>query len=240
MTLPESLFAPWETFYVIVGSSGGALTGLLFVVVALAADRSTPATERGLSAFTTPSIFHFVVVMAIAALVTMPRRGLGSLSVLLGLCALVGGAITVTAVRRIMTVRTVQAGGRGLAVPRHRSGPLLRRPARRRNRVARGDGARVVSHRIGDVGAALGRHPQRVGRGPVQRDQHAAPRGRAAAAITPRRSPRNRHGFARDRSKIRTTAPNESAAPRVVISASSRFVTPARRVVSAWAAVNNS
>jgi len=103
MTLPESLFAPWETFYVIVGSSGGALTGLLFVVVALVADRNTPSTERGLSAFTTPSIFHFVFVMAIAALVTMPRRGLASLSVLLGLCAVVGGTVTVTAVRRIMT-----------------------------------------------------------------------------------------------------------------------------------------
>jgi hypothetical protein len=103
MTLPESLFAPWETFYVIVGSSGGALTGLLFVVVALAADRSTPATERGLGAFTTPSIFHFVFVMAIAALVTMPRRGLASLSVLLGLCAVIGATVTVAAVRRIMT-----------------------------------------------------------------------------------------------------------------------------------------
>ncbi len=103
MTLPESLFAPWETFYVIVGSSGGALTGLLFVVVALVADKRTPATDRGLSAFTTPSIFHFVLVMAIAALVTMPRHGLASLSVLLGVCAAVGATVTVTAVRRIMT-----------------------------------------------------------------------------------------------------------------------------------------
>ena len=92
MTLPESLFAPWETFYVIVGSSGGALTGLLFVVVALVADKRTPATDRGLSAFTTPSIFHFVLVMAIAALVTMPRHGLMSLSVLLGGCAAVGAS----------------------------------------------------------------------------------------------------------------------------------------------------
>jgi hypothetical protein len=103
MPLPESLFAPWETFYVIVGSAGGALTGLLFVVVALVADRSTPSTERGLSAFTTPSIFHFVLVMAIAALVTMPRRGLVSLGVLLGVCAIVGGTVTFTAIRRIMT-----------------------------------------------------------------------------------------------------------------------------------------
>jgi hypothetical protein len=102
VTLPESLFAPWETFYVIVGSAGGALTGLLFVIVALVADRATAGTERGLGAFTTPSVFHFVLVMTIAALVTMPRRGLVSLSVLLGACALVGAVVTVVAVRRIM------------------------------------------------------------------------------------------------------------------------------------------
>jgi hypothetical protein len=103
VTLPESLFAPWETFYVIVGSAGGALTGLLFVVVALAADRVTTGIEHGLGAFTTPSIFHFVLVMAISAFVTMPRRGLMSLSVLLVACALVGAAVTVIATWRIMT-----------------------------------------------------------------------------------------------------------------------------------------
>jgi len=103
VTLPESLFAPWETFYVIVGSAGGALTGLLFVVVALAADRATSGTERGLGAFTTPSVFHFVLVMAISAVVTMPRRGLMSLSLLLVACALVGTTVTIVATWRIMT-----------------------------------------------------------------------------------------------------------------------------------------
>jgi hypothetical protein len=29
----------WETFYVITGSVGGALTGLMFVVIALASER---------------------------------------------------------------------------------------------------------------------------------------------------------------------------------------------------------
>src|SRR5262249_47265936 len=103
VTPPESLFAPWETFYVIVGSAGGALTGLLFVVVALVADRATSGTERGLSAFTTPSVFHFVLVMAISAVVTMPRHSLISLSVLLVVCALVGTTITIIATWRIMT-----------------------------------------------------------------------------------------------------------------------------------------
>ncbi len=91
----------WETFYVIVGSAGGALTGLLFVVVALVADRTQAATSRGLSAFTTPSMFHFINVMAIAALVAMPRKGLASLAILLAIVAVIGAVITVLAVVHI-------------------------------------------------------------------------------------------------------------------------------------------
>jgi len=72
---PASL-AQWETFYVIVGSCGGALTGLLFVVVALVADRVRTSVSQGLSAFSTPSVFHFVNVLVVAAVVTMPRKSL--------------------------------------------------------------------------------------------------------------------------------------------------------------------
>jgi hypothetical protein len=90
----DALFAQWETFYVIVGSSGGALTGLLFVVVALAADRN-----RSTSA---PSIFHFCIVLFIAAMISMPRHGLTALDVALGGCALVGAVVTAMAVRRIV------------------------------------------------------------------------------------------------------------------------------------------
>jgi hypothetical protein len=91
----------WETFYVIVGSSGGALTGLLFVVVALAAERARPYASQGLTAFTSPSIFHFGLVLFISASVTMPRDGLTSLAVLLGLCALTGGTVTLLAIWHI-------------------------------------------------------------------------------------------------------------------------------------------
>jgi hypothetical protein len=34
----HSVLADWESFYVIVGSSAGALTGLMFVVITLVAD----------------------------------------------------------------------------------------------------------------------------------------------------------------------------------------------------------
>jgi hypothetical protein len=39
----ESALSAWESFYVIVGSSGGALIGLQFVVITLIADRRSLA-----------------------------------------------------------------------------------------------------------------------------------------------------------------------------------------------------
>ena len=56
-------FAGWENFYVIVGSSAGALIGLQFVVITLIADRTNSKVDpQAGSAFATPSVIHFGVV----------------------------------------------------------------------------------------------------------------------------------------------------------------------------------
>jgi len=79
----------WENFYVIVGSSAGGLTGLTFVVIALAGDanRIRPAA---IGAFVTPTIVHFGTVLALAAFLTMPHQGVLSLSVGLAVAGLAG------------------------------------------------------------------------------------------------------------------------------------------------------
>jgi len=64
------LFPAWETFYVIVGSSAGALTGLMFVVMALVAERR--GTERQIQAFGTPTVVHFSAPLLLAAIVVAP------------------------------------------------------------------------------------------------------------------------------------------------------------------------
>ncbi len=61
----EALLSAWGNFYVIIGSSAAALTGLTFVVIALAAD-ARRLTPRGLRAFVTPTIVHFGTVLALA------------------------------------------------------------------------------------------------------------------------------------------------------------------------------
>jgi len=79
----------WETFYVILGSSAAALTGLQFVVIALGADTRVGG-EAEVSAFGTPTIVHFCAVLLIAAIVCTPGQTAWSLSVCLGVSG-VGG-----------------------------------------------------------------------------------------------------------------------------------------------------
>jgi len=69
---------------VIAGSSAGGLTGLTFVVIALASD-ARRLDPTGLKAFVTPTIVHFGTVLALAAFMCVPHQTL--LSVCLGLGA---------------------------------------------------------------------------------------------------------------------------------------------------------
>ncbi len=54
----------WENFYVIVGSSAGALIGLQFVVITLIAAKPIARVDAlAGDAFATPSVVHFGVVL---------------------------------------------------------------------------------------------------------------------------------------------------------------------------------
>ena len=79
----HTLIVPWESFYVIVGSSGAALTGLQFVVIALTTESARPSTSRELATFATPTVIHFCAVLLLAAILSAPwtgafQRGLGA------------------------------------------------------------------------------------------------------------------------------------------------------------------
>jgi len=82
----------WETFYVIIGSSAAALTGLMFVVIALSAERqkiTAAGGEETLHSFGTPIVLHFCATLFIAALVTTPRQTAATLG---GCLTAAGGA----------------------------------------------------------------------------------------------------------------------------------------------------
>ena len=84
----------WSDFYVIVGSSAAALTGLMFVVVALGSERRNLSADS-LEAFATPTVVHFCAALLVGAFVTMPRQTLGSLATCLLVQSVVSLAYTV-------------------------------------------------------------------------------------------------------------------------------------------------
>src|SRR6266446_10777905 len=97
----------WESFYVIVGSSGAALTGLQFVVIALIAEartqsaaRARESNDQSIAAFGTPTIVHFCAVLLVSAILSAPWHGLSQVSLVLGICGLVGVVYEVIVVRR--------------------------------------------------------------------------------------------------------------------------------------------
>jgi len=99
--LPE-----WESFYVIVGSSAGALTGLQFVVMALVADLRPRTSSETISAFASPNIVHFCVVLLMSAVLSAPWPSLMGADWLLGASA-VFGIVYVT----IVTLRARRQAG---------------------------------------------------------------------------------------------------------------------------------
>lgn len=70
----------WETFYVIIGSSAAALTGLQFVVIALGADTTSMGGEAEVQTFATPTVVHFSTVLLISAMISTPGQTADSLS----------------------------------------------------------------------------------------------------------------------------------------------------------------
>jgi hypothetical protein len=94
--------AGWENFYVIVGSSAGALIGLQFVVMALIANmpRGPSAAQAG-DAFATPNIVHFGTVLLLSAALCAPWKGIGGAAVLCGLLGFSGLAYTGIVARRM-------------------------------------------------------------------------------------------------------------------------------------------
>jgi hypothetical protein len=96
----------WENFYVIVGSSAGALIGLQFVVLTLIAGMPiTRGDAQAGDAFSTPSVVHFGVVLFLSAAGCAPWDGIAAVAVLWGLVGL-GGVVYVVLVGRRLRLQT--------------------------------------------------------------------------------------------------------------------------------------
>ena len=101
----HAVLREWEAFYVIVGSSAGALTGLMFVVITLVRETLAQRSMASISAFGTPNVIHFVAVLLIAAILSAPWMRMKDPAHLIGLLA-ISGVIYVSVVWRRMWRQT--------------------------------------------------------------------------------------------------------------------------------------
>jgi hypothetical protein len=109
--------ASWQNFYVLVGSSAGALTGLQFVVMTLVTQARAASNVRDIRAFGTPTVIHFCTALLISAVMTAPWNALASL----GLCLAACGAVGVAPHHLARPQSSVSARSSGLDLVRRRS-----------------------------------------------------------------------------------------------------------------------
>jgi hypothetical protein len=95
--------ADWQSFYVIVGSSGAALIGLQFIVITLIAQSSINTSHQQIDAFGTPQIVHFGAALVVSTIMSIPWHALRAPSFLLGACGLFGFVFIGLSVRRALS-----------------------------------------------------------------------------------------------------------------------------------------
>ena len=97
----------WSNFYVILGSSAGALIGLQFVVLTLIAQRpSVPVKEGAVpaeagAAFATPSVVHFAVALLLSAVGAAPWHTMGGVEACWAIVGIAGTAYTFLVAARV-------------------------------------------------------------------------------------------------------------------------------------------
>jgi hypothetical protein len=101
MQEPSNPISAWESFYVIVGSSGAALTGLQFVVIALTTEVRKRRSTAQFDAFGTPTVVHFCAALFISAILSAPWRELSSAAFAIGITGAFGLVYTAVVVRRV-------------------------------------------------------------------------------------------------------------------------------------------
>src|SRR5205807_2620451 len=80
----------WQNFYILVGGAAAALAGLMFVAISLGSRLITQEDIPALRVFASPTLIHFISVLATSAVVLIPIVTRASLGVVLLLAGVVG------------------------------------------------------------------------------------------------------------------------------------------------------
>ena len=104
------VLAPWSNFYVMIGSSAAALTGLMFVVISLVtgSERARAQSSDGVSTYSTPTVVHFGTALFAAAVLSAPWPTLVVPATLLGLVGLFGVSYVIAKMIKATQLRAYQ------------------------------------------------------------------------------------------------------------------------------------
>ncbi len=95
MNTVHDVFRDWANFYIVTGSSSAALTGLVFIVITLVAERRRDnqpqaVTREGNSVFSSPTVVHFCAAFLISGIFAAPWPSPGLAGSAIGLTGLFG------------------------------------------------------------------------------------------------------------------------------------------------------
>jgi len=103
--IPSPLEA-WGNFYVIVGSSAGALIGLQFVVLTLITEAGMlRGSGETLAAFGSPNVVHFCAALLVAAIFSAPWHDLAPPGIAIAVAGVCGCVYSVAVLRRALRQR---------------------------------------------------------------------------------------------------------------------------------------
>jgi hypothetical protein len=84
----------WHDFYLLVGTAGATLLGLLFIAVSLGAGFLSEERTAPTRAFYSPVVIHFASVLFISAIALVPSHRSMYFAALIGACAVVGFVVS--------------------------------------------------------------------------------------------------------------------------------------------------
>jgi hypothetical protein len=84
----------WHDFYILVGTAGATLLGLLFVAVSLGAGYLMEERQSATRMFMSPVVIHFTTVFFLSVVALLPLQQAKFLAALIGASALIGAIIS--------------------------------------------------------------------------------------------------------------------------------------------------
>jgi hypothetical protein len=104
---PDQILKDWHDFYLLVGTVGATLLGLLFIAVSLGVGYLTEQRKAATRTFMSPVVVHLTSVFLLAAVALFPWHQVEFFAALIGATAVVGAIlstyITIQVVRTNMT-----------------------------------------------------------------------------------------------------------------------------------------